>query len=276
MSNQSAVANPRVVSHNTRIEKRAAPTLLPDNTPIKRAQVEKDSSKNTPLVLAEESVQIPALVNGIEVYVARVKNALVDWLPQLEMSLPYHSRHDVAALFTEYVNFLAIKLFLSEGGAGNAVSPSATIDAVWHHHILDTARYIKFCNDVGHFFHHSPNNAQDRDARDKRLVWCRKVYATVFRATPPDVWYESAVRQDDDNSMRVYVRTLLGKTNIYSVLPDMTIRELKCMVYGSDGIPIDQQRFIFDGKQLEDSKTVSDYKITPEITIHMVLRLKGC
>lgn len=73
----------------------------------------------------------------------------------------------------------------------------------------------------------------------------------------------------------IYVKSLTGRTIDFQITHQMSIEELKMKIQEKDGTPVEQQRFIFAGKDFKDSMLLGMYNITKDSTIHLVLRLRG-
>ena len=76
-------------------------------------------------------------------------------------------------------------------------------------------------------------------------------------------------------SMQIFIKTLVGGTLTLEVSPNEYIEDVKLQIEAYEGIPPKDQRLIFAGMQLEDGRTLADYKVQRESTFHLVLRLRG-
>lgn len=75
--------------------------------------------------------------------------------------------------------------------------------------------------------------------------------------------------------MQIFVKNLNGKTTTIDVEPTSTVLELKGLISEKEGIGVNDQRLIFEGKQLEDVRRLDEHGVMEMSTIHLVLRLQG-
>jgi hypothetical protein len=177
------------------------------------------------------------------------------------------------------------------------------LDHAWHQAILNTRLYRLFCDDVFCLFlEHSTTTASDSlVAKNRRIDVTVALYRALFEEDPPaDLWERedvggikrsaaTAVEEaeeasdqhdigvDKDGKFCVFIRTLTGRSvQMGGMSQETTVRELKTLVEKEEAVPVAQQRLIFSGKQLDDTKTLGHYGIRACATIHYVLKLRGC
>lgn len=208
----------------------------------------------------------------------------------------------------EYLRFMHLKAAYDVNGERSTLAPSPAVDELWHQHLLDTVSYkmlVELLLPNGGFIHHNPFK-DEQDGYTERLEYTLLLYQDRFFITPPyEIWgYKESPRdltigtdkanhQDKRNDlleeyskpsmksngvplMTIFVKTLTGETIEIKCYSSTTVAEFKEKIWEANADPVHQQKLIYAGKQLEDDRTLADYNIRKESTIHLVLRQTGC
>ena len=179
--------------------------------------------------------------------------------------------------------FLATKYLVRDIGISYQYSPDLDVDEIWHEILLRPKVYERLCQDI--FFivfpnekyfpgivDHNPDAEDDEESvKRKRREKTKEVMKTLFGRKKFEV---QTTQEDIYNITSVDIKLLNGTLfTLNPITSSTTIKELKKMIQKRECIPIDDQRLIYAGVQLEDDMTLSQYNIKGGYaTIFMVVR----
>lgn len=224
------------------------------------------------------------------VHALQVSLDRVDWAPVLyQMPTRFPSQPDAfyTEVLTEYKKFLLLKVLYRDWD-DEFMSAENTLDTVWHEHLSNTEKYKTDCVEAfGKLLRCRPLYvSRDPHVLCGRRMMAQAAYVQVFHTLPPaHIWgFDECSREYTElerhargvTGMVIHMLALNGERHEMEVRPSMTIEEVKAEYEKRTGKPKDKQRLVYAGKQLEDGRTLRDYNIPHDGSIHLLMRLRGC
>ena len=205
---------------------------------------------------------------------------------------------DTAKVWEHYARFVALKIFSGDFQTYK-LSPSAMIDSMWHLHILDTRSYSEFCKDIfppiGPLIHHDPFGQYSSDEeKSVRRNQTKIIYQYVFKERCPffeeEDQYNTCLQMEPCRCQKDVGINGFGKIiNIMIVGSDGLKLRIKCnenILVGrlkrklanipQLGVPIFQQRLIFDCQRLHEDKTLKEYQVKNNSILELYMEQTGC
>ena len=223
---------------------------------------------------------------------ARAKHGLIQMVDLDRVAEAANATKDGVADYKMFMAIFAMFVERKDAAYETLCKPSPSMDEVWHAHLLDTKSYNEMnallLNGDG-FLHHDPYSGKNHEVKLARRKFMAQVFKQVFGADPKEGWGRAESEEDyakrltskkrrwpSDQSFQVFVKTLRGQTRSLMVDHETLVEDVKLMLQDAGEPPVDQQRLVFAGKQLEDGRTMRDYKVTYPSTLHLLQRLRGC
>ena len=235
--------------------------------------------------------------------------ALKEYLISSESS--YLNKDKIDETLEELSRLLSLKVIHDDFDADLLSPLSGEIDEVWHAFILRTKDYQNYCRKLfAHlgktqlpkekwYLHHNPDGAlvKSMEAKQERLARTQFLYQCLYGSRGTNENQQEAMVNSSSSNIpvvsgfgeiphthqqivgcyQVYVKGLTGKTHTIDVQPSDDVATLKTKIQSITNIPEDQQRLICALRELkEDDRTLADYNIVKESTIHVTLKLRGC
>jgi len=197
----------------------------------------------------------------------------------------------------DYKKFLALRAMVTTMTSNDILmtSPTSSMDALWHAHVLDTREYQGCCEmllgtSYRGIIHHDPKPIKDLAVKSARRRALKELWDQVFKEPPQEGWDLDPMDQADyvrrlvgrkrrretADSFDVFVKTMTGTSHTVRIDQDAEVEDLKLVIYDAVDVPVDQQRLVFAGTQLADGQTLWSYGIGKHSTVHLLLRLAGC